>query len=170
MAFRPLAERVRQLLGYDPEAGVLTRIGSARPQSSHYVGKRAGHINAHGYSMVSVDGRNYRAHQIVWLLMTGEWPSTDIDHIDGDRTNNKWANLRPASRGQNLANATRLRPDNKSGIKGVSFDKARGKWKAQFGAYPNHYCGRFDTKEEAAAAYLLAAQSRYGEFARAVCV
>jgi len=166
MPNRITVKRVQELISYDPESGVFTRVGASRPQSAGYIGKTPGTVSDRGYSIISLDGRGYRAHHIAWVLMTGAWPETDVDHKNRNRTDNRWANLRLASRGQNLANSTRRR-DNTSGVKGVSFDKARGKWRAQYGAYPNHFSRRFDTKEEAAAAYLAAATARAGKFASA---
>lgn len=172
-------DRLRQLIHYDPETGLFTRIAAPRPQAGHYVGQVAGHVkygshaDGGGYIMLTVDGRKYRGHALAWFYMTGEWPVHDIDHKDTDRTNNRWSNLRLATRSQNIANARRAR-DNQSGFKGVSFDKSRNKWKAQIGMgksakgyYGTKLIGRFNTKEEAAEAYRRAAESRFGEFARA---
>jgi hypothetical protein len=171
-------QRLKELMDYDPEAGRFTRIGAARPQSAHYAGKPIGHLkhgshaNGGGYRLISVEGRRYRAHHLAWFYMTGEWPQTDIDHINGDRDDNRWCNLRSATRSQNIANM-KTPSNNTSGIKGVSWSASHRKWRAQIGIgkcangyYYTKFLGRFDTKEEAAEAYRVAAEARFGEFAR----
>jgi len=90
----------------------------------------------------------------------------EVDHIDGDGLNNRRSNLRLASRAENQKN--RARPvSNSSGVKGVTWDAARGKWLAQIGsANKHHYLGRFDKIEDAAAAYAAASAKFHGEFGR----
>lgn len=176
---KPLTHaRLLELLRYDSESGAFTRIGAARPQSAHNIGKPVGTVkagerdNGGGYLIISVDGRPYRAHRLAWFYMTGEWPKDDVDHRDTNRLNNRWSNLRAATRSQNIANC-RTPKDNTSGIKGVTFDKTRQKWRAQIGIgkcekgyWYTKGLGRFDTKEQAAAAYQAEAMRRFGEFAR----
>jgi len=94
-------------------------------------------------------------------------PGMEIDHIDGNTLNNTRANLRLATRSQNAANR-RVRSDNISGFKGVTFLKANRKWRAKiFLNRKTKYLGLFDTAAEASAAYMKAATEQYGEFARA---
>jgi hypothetical protein len=117
-----------------------------------------------GYVLVGVDGPQYLAHRLAWLYMTGAWPDAEVDHIDGNRANNAWSNLRLASRSQNIANSG-LRVTNTTGFKGVF--KARKKFNAKITVnYKSVNLGNFDTKEEASAAYKRAAQAAFGEFAR----
>lgn len=98
--------------------------------------------------------------------MTGEWPDKRMDHRDLDRSNNRWSNLRLASNTENGANRAKGK-NNTSGHKGVSWCKNRQKWQAGIKInYRRKALGRFDTKEEAAAAYAVAAQELFGEFAR----
>ncbi len=161
--------RLKELFSYDPAVGVFIRVSVPRPQLAKLIGSSPGYIkpgspsNGGGYVMIPADGKTYRAHRLAWLYMTGEWPVVDVDHINGVRADNRWANLRLASRSQNLANA-RGHSDSLTGIKGVTYDKARGRWRAQV---DTKFIGRFDTADEAAAAYLKAAEALYGEFARA---
>ena len=94
--------------------------------------------------------------------MTGSWPDYEVDHIDSDMLNDRWSNLRLATRGQNEANKP-LTKRNRSGFKGVSWDKERNKWKAQI---KSRLIGRFDTPEEAHAAYVVELKKMHGDFAR----
>jgi hypothetical protein len=108
---------------------------------------------------------NYHAHRLAWLYMTGAWPTGgEVDHIDTDRGNNVWTNLRDSTRRQNGSNVD-IRSNNTSGFKGVS--RCRAKWTAHITVnYQAMHLGVFDTKEEAHAAYVEAAKRLHGEFAR----
>jgi hypothetical protein len=171
---KPLTrERLAELLAYDPETGEFSRVGAARPQSAHYVNKPVGYIKpgslngGGGYRMMSLDGKTYRAHRLAWLYMTGEWPDEDIDHINGERADNRWSNLRAASRWQNIHNMG-MRDRNTSGLKGASYDHRRKNWRSQITVNgKHHFLGRFDTAQQAADAYAAAADRMVGEFARA---
>lgn len=97
--------------------------------------------------------------------MTGDWPPDDVDHRDLNKANNKWTNLRLATRSQNVANGAR-RTDNRSGFKGVT--RRGNKWEARIRAGGLlHYLGLFETTEAAHEAYCAAAAKLHGEFARA---
>lgn len=158
------ADRLRELLRYDPETGVFTwladRTGDVKAGSS------AGSISGStGYRLIMLDGRNYREHRLAWLFVHGEWPVSSLDHINRVRGDNRIANLRSATPAQNLANSKR-RSDNTSGLKGVS--PKRGKWQARIKIDGHHYClGSFVRPEEAHAAYMAAARKHYGSFAHA---
>ena len=158
-------ERLRALLHYDPETGVFVRTKGVQGFAS---GSTAGnHHAASGYVMIGVDRRSYRAHRLAWLYMTGAWPPGDIDHINRDRADNRWAKLRVATRSQNNANAKR-RCDNTSGARGVSWDAKNKRWRAYVGVGGKQlHLGRFDTVEQAVAAQASAFQATYGEFAAA---
>lgn len=156
-------DRARQLFSYDPETGILLRrvaLGNAAP-----AGEEAGYIDDRGYIRVEVDDRAYRAHQIAWLIVTGEFVD-GIDHWDGDKQNNKWTNLREAAHWQNMHNKGKTSL-NTSGFKGVSFHAQSGKWRAAITVNGARYSlGLHPTKELAAAAYRAAAFKLVGEFAR----
>jgi hypothetical protein len=110
-------------------------------------------------------GAVYLGHRLVWLYHNGCWPSKFLDHIDGDRENNRIENLREASRTDNNRNVSRQR-NNTSGFKGVSLMKRDNVWIAQITVNrKNYYLGRFSTPEEAYAAYCKAAKELHGEFA-----
>lgn len=112
------------------------------------VGVEAGSINGWGYRQMRVDGRDYRAHHIIWLMVKGYLPS-ELDHINGDRTDNRIENLREVDRQENLRNQ-KLRKSNSSGVMGVGWDKTHGKWTARIRHDgKNRTLGSFKTYEEA---------------------
>jgi hypothetical protein len=163
MAKELTAQRLRELLHYDPETGVFTWVAMSRPGVR--VGDRCGRVSRLGYREIGVEYGLRRANRLAWLYMTGEWPSGDVDHINRDKLDDRWCNLRLATRSQNSANVA-LRPNSTSGFIGVTFDKARDKWRAQIriaGRKVN--LGRFASAEEAARAYDAAALKEFGEFA-----
>jgi hypothetical protein len=161
------AERLRQLLHYDPDTGVLTWLINRRGYNGGVrIGDVAGWISTKGYRKIRIDGREYRAARLAWLYMAGEWPKAEIDHIDGDRADDRFCNLREATASQNLANAP-MRADNTSGFKGVSWCKRAGKWRAHIKINgKSRTLGRFATPERAFIAYMLEAWKHYGDFAR----
>jgi hypothetical protein len=131
---------VRQALDYDPATGVfLWRAVQRRP----LVGKRAGWMHRNGYWSIRVGGKNYLAHRLAWLHHYGEWPTTSLDHINRDRTDNRIANLREASIAENQRNRV-----------GIGYRMENGRWRARIGnAGKILHIGIFDTESEARAAY-----------------
>lgn len=155
------AERLRELLDYDPATGIFTWRVTHWPAVA---GSAAGYIDGAGYHRITVDRVNYYAHHLAWFYVTGEWPDDEIDHRNCERDNNRFANLREATSSQNKWN-TRIRRDNTSGFKGVN--KAAGRWRAQIQhAGRQRHLGYFGTATEAHAAYCAAALERDPEFAR----
>lgn len=114
--------------------------------------------NSPGYVQCCIRNRTYLAHRIAWALTHGKWPTAMIDHVNGDRSDNRLVNLRLATGAQNQANRT-ARKDSKTGLRGVRFDKKTGKFAAQL------QVGGFDTAEEAHAEFMRLARFCYGEFA-----
>lgn len=147
-------ERLLELSNYDVDTGKLYnkvwRCGRAP------IGKEIGHLNSTGHLTAVLDGRNYKVHRLVWLYHYKEWPKYDLDHIDGNKTNNKITNLRECKDGiVNQHNITKKREDNKSGYTGVSFDKSTQKWVAQVGYKGDRlHLGLYDSPEKAHLAYL----------------
>jgi hypothetical protein len=161
------AERLRELLFYYPKTGSWTwLVAVGRGPSRRYAGDAAGCHRGDGYIIIGIDGRNYLAHQLAWFWMKGEW-IPEIDHEDLDGANNKWSNLRRASKSQNQAN--RPTPlNNTSGIKGVFWDKRCQKWQAQIMVNGVRIgLGNYLILDEAGAAYRAAAEKYFGQFARA---
>lgn len=109
--------------------------------------REAGSIRKHGYRNIVIDNKEYRAHRIVWLLMTGDWPKQDIDHINRKRADNRPVNLRDVSRSENLRNTNGHTAT--SGVKGVYLAEAGNWYVRKFGKY----VGTYDTINEAAQAY-----------------
>lgn len=134
--------------------------------NTRYADKRAGARDKDGYRIVTIDGRHYRAARIIWQMMTGEPPPNEIDHKNTDPDDDRWDNLRLATSGQNKGNKKR-RLDSAWGLKGAKRVPS-GRYQARIGCGSSRrHLGTFDTEEEAHAAYAVAAQERYGEFARA---
>lgn len=153
---------------YSPETGnFIWKPRKKNPLwTGKWAGKVAGRVNCHGYIAFPIDGRMYTGHRLAWLYMTGEWPQKEIDHINGIRSDNRWENLRLASKSQNKQNV-KLSSRNTSGFKGVSWSRQNKKWIAQIAANGcKIHLGGFDTKELAYEAYCLAAGKLHGEFAK----
>lgn len=93
-------------------------------------GQVAGGLGPTGYLRVRVNGVYHSVHRVVWAMTYGQWPDHDIDHIDGNPLNNKPSNLRKSTQALNMRNTAR-RSDNTSGVKGVSWNKQRGMWRAR---------------------------------------
>jgi hypothetical protein len=156
-------ERLKSLLHYDPTTGQFVWTA---PRRGVIVGKECGRVSTcHGYREIGVDNRQYRAHRLAFLYMLGHCPD-EVDHINQDKSDNRWVNLRGATRPQNSANVAVGARRNTSGLIGVVWDKSRSKWRAQIrisGRKTN--LGRFESREEAARAHDAAAVAEFGRFA-----
>lgn len=160
------ADEVRALLNYDPENGSFTWVPARKGTRGR--GQEAGTVNSNGYVQICIGGRIHLAHRLAWLYVHGEYPPTglQIDHINGDRSDNRITNLRLATNGQNMANR-RIQKHNTSGVKGVCWFKPYGKWRVRVKDNGRErHIGYFDRIEDAAAAYREAAAKYHGEFAR----
>lgn len=143
------ATRLRELLNYNPETGEFTRRVSTT--NSVRVGDIAGSVHHTGYLRIRVDGHQYLAHRLAWLYTHGEWPKNEIDHIDGNKTNNRIANIRDVTPSVNQQNQRKARSG--TGFLGVTL--SQGRFRALIGvAGKQHYLGNYDTPELAHAAYL----------------
>lgn len=143
------AQRLRELLHYDPETGIFTWVS---PRRTHGIGSRigdaAGSPQGTGYLSIGIEGRSYLAHRLAWLYMTSQWPTDDVDHLDRVRDNNSWRNLRAATRKQNHENRS-VRKDSRSGSIGVAI-LSSGRWRARIKHnYRQIELGVFDTIEQA---------------------
>lgn len=169
-------EYLLKFISYDPETGIFTWHERQRedfPLENFRVrwnrdnaGKSAGWPMAHGYWCIDIRGERYPAHRLAWFLHYGYWPENDVDHINNKRQDNRIANLREATRSQNLQNAS-LRSNNTSGHKNVSYRKDTGRWTVRIRKYKGSYLaiGDFETLEEAVIAATKAREELNKEFA-----
>jgi hypothetical protein len=145
-------ERLKELLSYDPETGLFTRLmraGTARP------GDIAGCMTPKGYLIIKIDGEGYMAHRLAWLYVHGKWPADQIDHINGVKNDNRIANLREATNSENMQNQRAASKANRAGLIGVYPNRHR--FVAQITINrQKQYLGIFATAEEAHSAYLSA--------------
>ncbi len=153
----------KRVLTYDPESGQFTWLTrNGRQQAGTMAGSMSGN-----YSYIRVNKKARLAHRVAFAWVHGYWPTHQVDHINGDKRDNRIANLREATNAQNAANSPR-RKDNTSGFKGVRPARTAGKWWANI--YVNgkiKYLGTFDTPEAAHEAYLKAAEIAFKDFVRA---
>lgn len=163
------------MFDYDPATGALRwrpkegNSRSIRSFNNKVAGKVAGTVRQgrSGYLVVGIGRRYYGAHRLIWKLMTGRDPQHFVDHIDGDKLNNKWANLREADNGQNKQNGSLYR-NNRSGVKGVCWDASHKAWRAYIGVNGvQRKLGRFKSINDAASAVAAERERLHGEFARA---
>lgn len=131
---------ILKLYSYNESTGILKRVDKS--VSGQYISKN-------GYIRVRYKRKSCGAHRVIWFYKTGTWPDCDVDHIDHDRQNNKWENLRLVSRADNMRNATQSKA-NRSGFTGVGWCKQQGQWRAQIMVNGKSIkLGRFDKLEEA---------------------
>lgn len=160
-------ESARAALGYNPVTGLFVRLASPGINPKVRVGGIAGSPASNGYRRIGVGNARYLAHRLAWFMTYGQWPNGELDHINGDKTDNRIENLRVVSRSQNMANAPR-QANNRSGHKGVHLDRKTGRWMAYMsvdGKFKN--LGRYDFIDAAVAARAAAFHATFGEHARA---
>jgi hypothetical protein len=158
---------VRAILDYKPRSGLLIwkKRFDIAPLANSRVGKIAGFMASDGYIYVQINNKWYLAHRLAWVIMKGEWPKNDIDHVRAPKTNNKWSNLREATTQQNTRN-TKKRASNTSKFKWVSWDKSKKCWVARIRDGKTHLnLGRYKTPEEGYAVACKAAKKLHGKFA-----
>ena len=161
-------ETVSEYLAYDPLTGIFLW---KKPRGRMPAGAIAGNTFKAGntyYRSIRFFRRQYRASNLAWLLMTGEWPNRLVDHRNNDGLDNRWENLRLATHSQNAVNSAGLASDNTSGYRGVFLDKrykARGHPKIWYARIGHRSLGYYTTAKEAARAYDAEAVKAYGEFA-----
>jgi hypothetical protein len=166
----PSPEMLRKMLRYEPETGKLFWKQSSdrkKEWNTRYSGKEA-FTRPHrmGYLQGTIFNRTYLAHRVIWTIVNGRWPEKHIDHIDGDKTNNKIKNLREATISQNLCNRG-ANSNGTSGYKGVSFHKKNLNWCAYITLNRKRkFLGSFDTPQKAHKAYCEAALKMHGDFAK----
>lgn len=157
-AKKPLSpERLRQIFDFDEVRGhFIWKVRTPRSE----IGDIAGGQSGNGYWTVSIDGKRMLAHRVVWFWAHGKWPSKHVDHINGDRLDNRLSNLRDVSNSRNTHNTTKLRKTNKLGLRGVS--QQRNRYLSRI-SVDNRVInlGSYSTAEDAYAARL-EAEKKYG--------
>lgn len=157
----PSQELLLQLLRYDAETGKLfwlprplenfARESRGKVWNARFAGKEAFSLGARGYVTIAINGQRYYAHRIIWRMATGEIPN-EVDHINGDKIDNRLVNLRSATRETNGRNLS-IKSNNTSGVNGVYWNKKDRRWVA-YGKLDHRMVviGRFKEKQEASAA------------------
>lgn len=120
-------ERLKEVLSYNPNTGIF--IWKQSLSNNVKINSDAGTFSAKRYIVIGIDSKMYLAHRLVFLYMEGYFPEYDVDHINRNKSDNRWVNLRHVSRQCNIRNG-RVRCNNTSGITGVSERKRNGKWRA----------------------------------------
>jgi HNH endonuclease/AP2 domain len=147
--------RLREVLDYDPETGIFT--WKVRVSTNVPVGTVAGSLDGGSYLNIHLDGRAYLAHRLAWLYVHGEWPVSQVDHINRIKTDNRFTNLRLATASQNAQNQRRDQRQGTSRLLGVSWNSTAGRWASRITVQGRvKFLGSFDTEEDAHAAYLAA--------------
>lgn len=153
-----ILEEALAAVSYDPGTGLFTRRKSGGRKRE---GDSAGYVRPDGYRVVFVSGKWRLAHRLAWLMTHGEWPPAEIDHINGDPSDNRLCNLRLASRSENMRNV--------KGKKGWHWHASRNKWQALIRVDgKRQYLGQYATEAEAKAAYQRAAVELHGGFTSTV--
>jgi hypothetical protein len=134
-------KQLKELLHYDPETGLFTWV--RRPNGRVPVGSQAGSPNEEGYIRISVKGYRTTAHRLAWLFMTGGWPKGEIDHINRNKADNRFENLRDVPKSLNQYN--RNQKPTPSGVRGVC--RRGDKYLAYIGA--NTHLGTYESLDEA---------------------
>jgi hypothetical protein len=149
-------KRIVDLLSYDAETGfIYWKVSNGRRAVA---GSKAGSKHNAGYTRIGIDGVDYLAHRIAWLLYTGDWPKFQIDHINGDRNDNRIVNLRDVTPAENTQNQKKSQRGSKSGTLGVF--KVWNKYRADISFNGQHkYLGMFSSPTDAHRAYLEAKRS-----------
>lgn len=143
------ASDVRSALDYSPAHGTFTWI--CRPTNRIPAGSPAGCVDRRkGYVHIGIKRMKFSAHRLAWLYMTGEWPTQEIDHINGVRSDNRFGNLREVSTAVNGRNRE-LRKDNKTKLPGISWCSSEHKWRVQISTTNGRIRRRFDDLNDAIA-------------------
>lgn len=170
MNIKPLPPEVissmKETFRYEPETGHIIRLKADDYHRSHLIGKPCGCVsNTTGYVMMTHHKRTYLAHRVAFVLMTGEWPISYVDHINRCKTDNRWENLRLCSHAQSSTNIS-LPKNNHSGARGVYFYPGRNRWVSFLSVGGKRiWLGSFLTQQEAIAARIAGGERHHGEFA-----
>jgi len=140
--------KLREAFDYNPDTGVLIRKSTNRPSKG---------LDSYGYIQLGYCKKMYKAHRVIWAIVHGEFPKGHIDHINGNRSDNRIQNLRVVTQQQNSHNHQKINKKNKSGFRGVCWNGRASKWQAAISVNSKTiYIGVFSTPEDAHLAYLYA--------------
>lgn len=142
---------------YDHESGVLSWSSGCRK------GRPIGHVSAKGYLQWTVGSKSFKVHRVIWRIVTGKWPELQIDHIDGDKLNNRFVNLREVSNQHNCQNRARPRANNKTGYYGVYWNGS-SYVAAIWANGAMRYLGSFDEPDKAHGVYMAAKRELHEGF------
>lgn len=158
--------RLKKLLSYEPHTGIFRWIAApSKVCHSDFVGRIAGTKSRRGYVVIRVDGGFYKAHRLAWFYVTGAWPKEDIDHKNSDKGDNRFQNLREATRQENNRSKPPQR-NSRSGVTGIGWRKRERKWLARITVDKKHrYLGLFHDKQAAIRARRDAEIELFGDFA-----
>lgn len=161
-------ERLKEYLDYSADTGAFQAKARKREdfttnslwkRNQNEAGRTVGCSNNQGYVAIHVDGKYYTAHRLAWLWVHGEWPpypQFEIDHINGNRGDNRICNLRKVTKSENQRNGAR-RVNNRSGVTGVNWVRSKRRWIARIWDGPHHkYLGQFENLDDARIARLKA--------------
>lgn len=153
--FELTKERVSKFLSYDSETGDFYWIADTNSRGPSKIGQKAGAPSGHGYIKINVLGHKTYAHRLAWLMVYGYMPE-QLDHRNGNRSDNRLSNLREATQSQNIANRE---------LDVLGFETHGTKYRARiFVNNVRHELGTFDTSIEASEAYWAAHEKFFGEF------
>jgi hypothetical protein len=164
MARKLIIEQIKELLAYDPETGVFTwKVDRGSGISKVTAGSVAGNSKSDGYLLIGINGTRISGQRLGFAFINGYFPK-EVDHINGDPSDNRICNLRAATHQQNIA-SSKHRVNNTSGRKGVI--PTNGRWRARISVNSKTiHLGMFDSVDDAHSAYMKAAHVHFGEFAR----
>lgn len=154
-------EHLKSVLHYNPETGLFTWLHTGTGRKKNL---SAGATTKVGYRTIYIKPERHFSHRLAWLYVYGVWPENQIDHINGDKSDNRIHNLREATFIENLRNRGKYK-NNTSGYKGVYFDKKRNSWFAKiFHEKKSIHLGTYNTPIEASKAYAVKAKELHGDF------
>lgn len=149
------SQRLREVLRYEMETGNFVWVSRTAARTKE--GGIAGTFGKDGYVRIQIDGCIYKAHRLAFVYVTGKCDCEEVDHINGNRADNRWCNLRAANKSTNMQNKRNPQKNNTTGFLGVSFDRSRNKYIASIGVNGRKLrIGRFNDPASANAAYLAA--------------
>jgi hypothetical protein len=138
--------QLKEILEYQPDTGLFYWKTSGKGIKKN---RKAGHLSKDGYVDIRIKNSLYPAHRVAWMMVTGSWPNNFVDHINRIRSDNRFVNLREATKAENAQN-TDLPSNNTSGYKGVVWHKPNRNWCAQIFINKKHiHLGSFKNLQDA---------------------